>query len=431
MKNIAIKLSVFFIIVICISSLLSFVVTTLYTSDIEKEIRQNQQEIAVSIIALNEKTDIEVADIVESMPTYMYDISIIDKFELEKQTSPEQLEKIQNDEIAFIHPTMFHDPITIFKVNDKYIEISLYHHNTIFKITASRTWLSTLLYVGIGAILISLLANRVVKPVLRLTNATQEVAKGNFDIQVKNESNDEVGQLTKNFNKMTRELKQIECLRKDFINNVSHEFKAPIASIQGFAKLLQQGDLTQEQKKEYTGIIVEETARLSNLSSNILKLSKLENQEIVEKRVLFSLDEQIRKSILVLEHEWNKKDIEFDITLEKVEFLGDEEILQHVWINLLGNAIKFSNCGSAVKVSLEKIDSSVRVKVTDYGVGMDKETKNRIFEKFYQGDKAHSSEGNGLGLPLVKRIIDLYDGEVRVESELKKGTTFVVELPLE
>jgi len=229
---------------------------------------------------------------------------------------------------------------------------------------------------------------------------------------------------------MTRELKGIEYLRKDFINSVSHEFKTPIASIQGFAKLLQKGNLSEEEKQEYTNIIVEETSRLSNLSSNILKLSKLENQEMIDRKAIFSLDEQIRRSILLLEHEWSKKNICFDIELDSVKFPGDEELLQQVWINLLGNAIKFSNDNSSITVRLHGSASFVKVKITDTGIGMSEEIQPRIFEKFYQGHKSHSYDGNGLGLPLVKRILDLCDGKIHVQSSLGKGSTFIVQLPL-
>ncbi|SDK38968.1 HAMP domain-containing sensor histidine kinase [Natronincola ferrireducens] len=429
MKKITLKLALFFIFLICASSALSFVGSTLYTKDIKNEIQLNQKEIAISILELEKKTNLSIEKIVNIMPTSMYDITSVEDIGLIEITE-EELKHIKDNKIVFLTKGRFHDPVTILMVNDAYIQISLHPHNTIFKIIASRIWFSLMLYVTIGALLIIVLARRVVKPILKLTAATQEVAKGNFDIQVQNKSHDEIGQLTQNFNKMTRELKNIEYLRKDFITNVSHEFKTPIASIQGFAKLLQKWDLPQREREEYTNIIIEETTRLSNLSSNILKLSKLENQEIIEKKATFSLDEQIRKSILLLEHQWNKKNIEFDIHLDKIQYLGDEELLQQVWINLIGNAIKFSHSNSTINIQLKQIDEIIEVKIIDYGIGMSEETRERIFEKFYQGDKAHSYEGSGLGLSLVKRIIDLYSGSIYVESRLKEGSIFTVELPL-
>lgn len=429
MKKITLKLALFFIFLICVSSALSFVGSTLYTRDIENEIQLNQREIAISILELERNTNLSIAEIVNLIPTSMYEITLIEDIGLIEVTE-EKFKYIDNNDITFLTEGRFHDPITIAMVNNDYIKISLYPHNTILKIVASRIWFSLLLYVVIGTLLIILLAKRVVKPILKLNIATQEVAKGNFDIQVESKSYDEIGQLTQNFNKMTRELKNIEYLRKDFITNVSHEFKTPIASIQGFAKLLQKWDLSRREREEYTNIIVEETTRLSNLSSNILKLSKLENQEIIEKKVSFSLDEQIRKSILLLEHQWSKKNIEFDIHLNKVQYLGDEELFQQVWINLISNAIKFSYNNSTISIILEQMGEVIKVKIIDYGIGMSEETRARIFEKFYQGDKAHSYEGSGLGLPLVKRILDLYDADIYVESKLKKGSSFIVELQL-
>ncbi|AKL96016.1 heme sensor protein HssS [Clostridium aceticum] len=429
MKKVTLKLALFFIVLICTSSTLSFVVSTLYTKNIENEIQLSQKEIAISILELQKKTDLTIEEILNIMPASMYEISRIENIE-EMEITEGKLKKLENNKTIFVTEGRFHDPVTILMVDEAYIQISLYPHNTVFKIVASRIWLSLLLYVTIGALLVTLLAKRAVKPILKLTAATQEVAKGNFDIQVVNKSCDEIGQLTQHFNKMTRELRNIEHLRKDFITNVSHEFKTPIASIQGFAKLLQKGNLSEMEREEYTNIIVEETTRLSNLSSNILKLSKLENQEILEKKAVFSLDEQIRKSVLLLEYQWSKKNIEFDIHLDKVSYQGDEELLQQVWINLIDNAIKFSHSNSTINIQLKQIDEIIKVKIIDQGIGMKKETMDRVFEKFYQGDKSHSHEGNGLGLPLVKRILDLYGGNICVESKPDQGAVFIVELPL-
>jgi len=429
MKKITNKLAIFFIFIICISSVLSFFISIFFNFDIKNEIKTEQENIALTILELIKRTDLSIDEIASISSNSMYDVSRIDNID-NIELSKEEIEKISNDGIAFLTHGKYSGTATILKVEEEFIKISLHPSNTIFKIIFSRIWFTLLSYLFIGAFLIILLARIVVKPVLKLNNAVQEVAKGNFDIQVENNSDDEVGQLTKNFNKMTRELKNIEYLRKDFITNVSHEFKTPIASIQGFAKLLKNGNLSTEEIKEYSSVIVEETQRLSNLTTNILKLSKLENQEIVEKKTRFSLDEQIRKSILLLEPEWSKKNIDFDLELDKVDYVGDEELLQQVWLNLLGNAIKFSSSDSKIDVSLKKGTSYVIVKITDYGIGMSEETRKRIFEKFYQGDKARTYEGSGLGLALVKRILDLYDSSISVESELDKGSTFTVQLSL-
>ncbi|KUO73099.1 MAG: histidine kinase [Clostridia bacterium BRH_c25] len=429
MKKIRIKLAIFFISLMFISSILSFFVSSLFPGSIKKEIMLNQQAIAISILELGQKTDLSIDDITKMTSTFMFEVHKLENID-SLEISNEELNKIQNHEIVFLSGKTFPRAVTMLMLDDSYIKISLHPHNSIFKLVASRIGLTLLSYIIIGALLIALSGKMALKPILKLSSATKEVAKGNFDVQVENNSDDEVGQLTKNFNKMIRELKSIEYLRKDFINSVSHEFKTPIASIQGFAKLLQKGNLSKEEEQEYADIIVEETTRLSKLSSNILRLSSLENQEMLEKKTVFSLDEQIRKIILLLEHKWSNKNIDFDIELDEIQYHGDEELLQQVWINLLDNAIKFSNTNSSIIVRLYRTASAAKLEISDTGIGMSEETMLRIFERFYQGDKAHSYDGNGLGLSLVKRILDLCNGSIHVKSKLHEGSTFTVELPV-
>ncbi|MBC8587546.1 sensor histidine kinase [Paratissierella segnis] len=430
MKKLNKKLVFFFIALMIISSALSFIPSAIYyNKGAIKEIKQNQQSIAISILELRQKTDLSVEEIVKIMSNFMQNIYIIEDIDF-MEISNDDVNRIKNQEIVFLSNSQKHTATTIFMLDGFYIGIGLYPHDSIFNMVASRVVLTLLCYVGIGAVLIIVSANRVVRPIIRLSGATQEVAKGNFDIQIENNSKDEVGKLIDNFNKMTKELKSIEYLRKDFISSVSHEFKTPVASIQGFAKLLQNNDLTEEERQEYTQIIIEETSRMSKLSSNILNLSRLENQEMIGNKTVFSLDEQIRKSILLLEPEWSKKNIEFDIELDSVQFKGDEELLQQVWLNLLSNAIKFSYENGIITVRLYEIGSVVKVKISDTGVGMSEEVQERIFEKFYKEDSAHSFEGSGLGLSLVKRIVDLCGGKIYVKSSLGRGSTFTIELTM-
>jgi signal transduction histidine kinase len=282
----------------------------------------------------------------------------------------------------------------------------------------------------IGTIIILIVVRGVVKPIKRLSTASKEVARGNFDIQVQNKSKDEIGQLISDFNLMTRELKNIDILRKDFVSNVSHEFKTPITSIKGFAKLIRDGQLPNDQLLEYSEIIVNESERLSLLSSNLLRLSELDSKMIREQASVFSLDEQIRKAILILEARWTKKNIELDIDLEEISYLGDENLLQQVWLNLLQNAIKFSHNNGVISIRLYKNGAIVQVDIADNGTGIADEDKKRIFERFYKGDKSRSKDGSGLGLAIVKKIIELSNGKVYFESEIGKGTTFTVELPV-
>ena len=270
------------------------------------------------------------------------------------------------------------------------------------------------------------------RPMNDLVHAMQAVSKGDFSVRVDAEDvPGDMGELANSFNDMATELGGLELFRKDFINNFSHEFKTPIVSIRGFAKQLERDDLTEAQRKEYLEIIVSESDRLANMASNVLLLSKLENQTIVTDKVRFSLDEQLRRAILLLEKQWTEKELDLDLDLEAVEFYGNEEMLNHVWVNLLGNAVKFSPPGAKLTVRLRREGDWAAVQVRDTGPGMDEATRRRIFEKFYQGDTAHATEGNGLGLALVSRIADLCGGSVSVESAPGAGSTFTVRLPLE
>jgi len=429
MKKITVKLILAFTALILVSSLLSFVVATLFTPNLRHEIRLNQEAIAHSIMDLSKKTDLPIEDILEIVSTFMYDAKIIDD-PASLPLTLEEWEQIKSRQLVGISTGPFGGSATYLILDETAVEIRLQPHNTIFKITASRTWLSGISFVVIGALLIIILTRRMVRPVLRLTAATQEIAKGNFQVSIAHEADDEIGQLTRNFNIMARELQCIDTLRKDFISNVSHEFKTPLASIQGFSKLLQQEQLPENERKEYARIIAEESARLSHLTSNMIRLSKLENQEIVQQLVPFSLDEQIRKSILLLGPYWEKKNIQWDIHLERAVIPGDEELLQQVWINLIGNAIKFSGDQGRIHVSLTHASSGVQVILRDQGIGMTASIQNRIFEKFYQGEEAHSAEGSGLGLPLVKRILDLHGGTITVESRPYQGSAFIVFIPV-
>lgn len=285
----------------------------------------------------------------------------------------------------------------------------------------------------LGTFLSALLSNRFLRPLRQLRIATQEIAKGNFSVRLEESGeglDGEVSELTHSFNQMAKELDGIEMFRNDFINNFSHEFKTPIVSVCGFAKQLQAGGLTPEQQKEYLTIIVEESDRLSKMATNILLLTKLENQQIVTGKTEFFLDEQIRECILLLERDWERKELLLDVELDEAKYFFDQEMLSRVWINLLGNAIKFTPTGGSVTVRLRTTPEQILISVTDTGCGMSDETRSHIFDKFYQGDRSHAMEGNGIGLTLVARILALCDGKIEVDSKPGEGSTFRVTLPV-
>lgn len=268
------------------------------------------------------------------------------------------------------------------------------------------------------------------KPVDAIIKSQKKVANGDFSAKVSPPKGDTIiTDLVNGFNTMTDELGSTEMFRNDFINNFSHEFKTPIVSIRGFAKQLSKGNLSEEQKNEYIDIIINESDRLASMSSNILLLTKFENQQMVTDKTEFFLDEQIRKIILLTEKQWTKKNIEFDLELNEIKYYTNEEMISHIWLNILNNAIKFTPENGTISVKCFRDDSDIIVKISDTGIGMDEATQKRIFDKFYQGDASHTGIGNGLGLPLAKRVVTLCGGKISVKSETGKGTTFIVRLP--
>lgn len=293
-------------------------------------------------------------------------------------------------------------------------------------------FLAAVLLSGIltGTLITAVIGQRILLPISRLREATQEVAKGNFNVQLyENIRIEEFRDMAKDFNKMVQELHGIETLRTDFVTNVSHEFKTPITAIEGYATLLQNPDLPAQEREEYAGKIISGTRQLSMLTTNILKLSKLENQEIIIEKTEFSLDEQIRQAILLLEPQWNSKQLNLEIQLEETTFYGSEELLMQVWVNILGNAVKFSREHGNLSITLTESPGKVIVQIADTGTGMTPKVQRHIFEKFYQGDHARAAEGNGLGLPLARRIVDLCRGRISVSSKPGQGSTFIIELP--
>ncbi|MFZ7102052.1 MAG: ATP-binding protein [Peptococcaceae bacterium] len=282
----------------------------------------------------------------------------------------------------------------------------------------------------VGTFISIFVGRKILKPITELSRATQAVAKGDFSVELDETYRvEEIREMVTNFNKMVQELDSIETFRNDFIVNVSHEFKTPLAAIEGYATLLQNKDLTEEEKADYAEMIIESARQLSTLSGNILIISKLENQEIVAQKSTFQLDEQIREALLLLETKWSEKDLELELNLRPLTYYGNEELLLQVWSNLFSNAIKFTPDKGMIMTTLTQSTEWVTIVISDNGIGMTAEVQKHIFEKFYQADKTRYSEGNGLGLTLVKRIIDLCGGKIQVQSEYGQGTTFVIRLP--
>ncbi len=266
-------------------------------------------------------------------------------------------------------------------------------------------------------------------PIKDIRDGMRKVAEGDFSVHLETKSSsEEIREMFAGFNMMTRELRSTEILQTDFVSNVSHEFKTPINAIEGYATLLQSTENVDRIEREYIDKILVNTQRLSSLVSNVLLLSKIENQSLMLQAKRYHLDEQIREAIVAMEPDWEEKEIDFDVDLAPVHYYGCEKLLYHVWSNLINNAIKFSPQGGVVTVRLLQKKDSVVFCVRDCGPGISAEAQKHIFDKFYQEDTSHKSQGNGLGLALVKRILTITNGEISVENLPSGGCCFTVEL---
>ena len=230
---------------------------------------------------------------------------------------------------------------------------------------------------------------------------------------------------------MAEELSSVALLRMDFVNTFSHEFKTPLISICGFAKLLQNDDLTPQQRRAYTDTVVQQSQRLAAMSTHILELAQYENTEIISGKTRYSLDEQLRRCVRQQEQDWLKKGLTVEGDLDSVEYYGSEELVEHIWSNLLSNAIRFTPDGGQITAVLRQGEDTVHVSISDTGVGMDEETQCHIFEKFYCAAPSSGDHGNGLGLSIVQRVVKLCGGQITVFSRPGKGSTFTVTLPVE
>lgn len=271
------------------------------------------------------------------------------------------------------------------------------------------------------------------RPVKQITDATSKMIEGDFSVRIpqitKFASDDSFNEIIECINKMAEELSGVETLRTDFIANVSHEMKTPLAVMKNYGTLLGAPEISEEKRKEYAKSITDASQKLSDMMTNILKLNRLENQNIYPTSKTFDLGEQLCESLLQYESTWERKNIEIETDIEEHIFISaDPELLSLVWNNLFSNAFKFTDDGGKVKISLSSDNTYAIVKISDTGCGMSPEVGSHIFEKFYQGDTSHATQGNGLGLPLVKRVVDILECDIGVESSIGIGTTFTIKI---
>lgn len=285
----------------------------------------------------------------------------------------------------------------------------------------------------IGSVVFLVVAEIIVRPIARLTNATKELYNGNYSVRVDTLGEDEISKLNQSFNRMAIQLAKQDETRQKFISDISHEFQTPLTSIQGFANILKEEDLSKEQREKYANIILYNSKRLSSLAKNMLQLTLLDREEIELELSNYSLVEQLKRVVSTQESIAANKDIEIDLQIPKkdIMFSGDEQRMEQVWTNIISNAIKYTNDGGLITITMKKSVKEVEVDIEDTGIGMSKEVVSHIFERFYREDKARNIEGNGLGLAIVKSIVDLHHGKIEVVSTVDVGTIFKVRLPLE
>ena len=322
-----------------------------------------------------------------------------------------------------------------------YMGISIFYHGPI---TSTVALFMCLVTCGITIILSGVAlwhsASYVTNPIDEISKGVQKVADGDFTVQLSFQNthtkrkkelySDEIAVMASNFNKMTRELNGMDYMRKDFMSNVSHEIKTPVAAIAGFSEMLLDGGLSEQEKKEYLSYIYQESQRLSRMSENMLHMSRLDHQNIVDLKQKVKVDEQIRRCIITLDEKWQDKEIQYELQLEQCSIESNYDLLFQLWTNLIDNAIKYSEPKCTIWITTKMVDEFLHFSVKDEGIGISREKLTNIYDKFYQCDVSHKRQGNGLGLAIVKRIIELLQGTISCESEQGVGTTMTVVLPI-
>ena len=432
MLKLRVKWTLFVVLIQVAALLLSGGISAAVSSAwLTRQVRASQQDLAALTLRVQEEEGLSLermAEIFEDRSTYQLEFSN----EL-PALSPEQLARLQGGEVVSIGRG--DDMVTYFQAADAVGEIRTAPTSALASQVTLRWLINALLMFSIGLAAMWMLAMAISKPIVQITEAAERVAKGDFSAKVplrrqtKKHPYDEVEALAATFNQMTDDLKSIEYLRKDFTSSVSHEIKSPIATISGYAQLLRDETLDAETRRAYTLAISESCAQLSRLSDNLLRITRLESGKRKPLAEPFQLDEQLRRTLAAMMPEFRRRKLELSVDLCAARIVSDRELLEQVWQNLLRNAIKFTPEGGSIRVGLTTQEGAFRVQIADTGIGIDESAQKHIFEKFFQADTSHHTEGSGLGLSLVKRIVDACGGELTVESQLGKGSTFSVTLP--
>ena len=392
-----------------ISLFLAFCVTHI---NLLQELKVRERAVAIYLMELEQRTELRTDELARLMEQNGIEVAML-----------------SDEDVAALSAGTQRNPVTYVQMRTGVLAITAGGDGSSYGIAFARIIFGSTSFLAVFALMVTLASYWISKPVHEITNATRKVKEGDFTVKLDAaHAPGEIGELMRSFNAMTDALSRTSYLQKDFISSISHEFKTPIASIRGFARLLQMPGLTEAQRQEYVDLIAQESDRLSRLSQTLLRLSALEQQSAPASLTEFSLDEQLRQVILRLEPTWSVRGISWQLDLNSVTVVSDEELLSHVWMNIIQNAIKFSPENAVIEVRVFATDTAT-VEITDHGIGMDDATVKRIFDRFYQADRSRKQEGVGLGLCLVKRILDMLGGTVSVDSRPGEGSTFRVHVP--
>lgn len=298
-----------------------------------------------------------------------------------------------------------------------------YHHLPLFLF-----WIVSVIY---GTLMSLIISRKPLRPLNDIMQAADKIAAGDYNVRVSPAGHDTFRQLGEKFNHMAQELGSVEMLRSDFVNNFSHELKTPIVSMLGFAQVLKREDLSQQERHEYLDIIINEAQRLTSLTTNVLLLSKVENQSILTDLSQVNITEQVRKALALLQSQWSEKQLSIDVDSDEVIITANAELLNQVWINLLDNAIKFSPPGESISLSIWETAGQANLRIANRGKNISPDELKHVFDRFYQGDSSHTLRGNGLGLSLVREITQLHKGKASASARAQGGAVFLVTLPKE
>lgn len=408
----------------CISLASSFVYSMI---NVHEELVLNQHAVAIYLLELDQVMDMTVEEIVDIADTDILSVTVnlVDQSTLDETI----IQQIDESVIATYSRNPVSLPLTYLKLGENVIQLEVPGKLNILTVALLRISFAAVIFFLVYLLMAWMTSRLIADPVTQLTRATRLVSDGDFSVKLPEHMPGEVGELMQSFNTMTDALGRTSYLQKDFISSISHEFRTPIASIRGFARLLQMDGLDENTRREYVDLIAQESERLSRLSETLLRLSALEQQAAPACLTEFRLDEQIRQVILRLEPAWSSRNINWQLDLQPVTLKSDSELLVQVWINLIQNAVKFSNEGGTIEIEVKQ-DQGAEVRITDHGIGMSAETISRIFDRFYQADHSRSKQGVGLGMCLAKRILDILHGDILVSSTLGEGSTFTIKLPL-